>query len=159
MKLVKYTARTCRDNFISVLSDSEGTNKNVRFDERLGKPTMFVKEKGSRVRINCKYIGGNTRDNGFLEGTYFLGTLREKDGVSTLSGVIWTAPIFHLIMIILLAVSVVQCVYMKGFSPIPLCLAAFDVVMFLNEFKKQGIINRYLARAVRRAEATQNKKL
>ena len=157
MKLIKCQTETNRENFLLALSDSENTNRNVRFDEKLGKPTMLVKEKGNRIKISCKYIGGNTRDNGFLEGTYFLGTLREKGGVSTLRGVVWTAPIFHLIMLAMLVVFIVQCIFMKGFSVIPICLVAFDVVMFWNEFKKQGIISRYIQRAARLAQNNQKR--
>lgn len=157
MKLIKCSADVSRDDFLLALSDSENTNKNVRFDEKLGKPSMFVKEKGNRIKIACKYIGGNTKDNGFLEGTYFLGTLKEKNGVSTICGVVWTAPIFHLLMIAMLAVFIAQCIFMRGFSVIPICLVAFDVVMFWNEFKKQGIISRYVNRAARLAKNNQTR--
>ncbi len=150
MKLVKEIIDAPKEAFLDMLRDGEKTNQNVKFDEKRGKPTMFVKEKGNRIKITCKYIGGNTRDNGFIVGTYFTGSLKEKNGVTVLSGVIWTAPIFHLLMLIMLAVYIAQCIYLGGFSVIPLCLIAFDVVMFWNEFAKQGIIRRYIARAARK---------
>ena len=156
MKFIKEYAECGKEEFLTALKDSENTNKKVHFDEKRGKPTMFVKEKGNSIKITCKYIGGNTRDNGFIVGTYFIGKIKEKDGVSTLSGVVWTAPIFHFLMLAMLVVFIIQCIYMKGFSVVPFCLLAFDLVMFWPEFGKQGIIKRYIARARKRAE---NKKI
>ena len=152
MKLINVKAECDRESLLAAIRDSEGTNRNVKFDEKHGRPVMFLKEKGNRVSINCKYVGGATRDNGFIVGTYFVGRLKEKDGVTTVKGVVWTAPVFHAVLIGMLIAFIVQCVYLQGFSVIPLCAVAFDIVLFWNEFAKQGIIARYLSRAARRAE-------
>ena len=153
MKIINIKAECGKETLISTLRDSEKVNKNIRFDERRGKPVMFLTEKGKRTKITCKYIGGNTKDNGFIVGTYFTGKITEKEGVSSVRGVIFTAPIFHTVLLLMLVAFVIQCIYLKGFSVIPLCALAFDAVLFWNEFAKQGIISRYIARAAKRAEA------
>ena len=152
MKIIKVSAECDKESLLAAIKDSENTNKNVKFDEKRGRPVMFLKEKKKSITLTCKYVGGATRDNGFLVGTYFLGKVKEKDGRSTVSGVVWTAPIFHALLLCMLVAFIVQCIYMNGFSVIPLCALAFDVVLFWNEFAKQGIIGRYLSRAARRAE-------
>lgn len=157
MKIINQKAQCDKGALLAALADSESTNRNVRFDERRGKPTIFMTEKGERIRLTCKYIGGNTVDNGFIVGTYFTGRVTEKNGVSSVRGILWTAPIFHLILIAMLVAFIIMCIYRQGFSIIPLCAVAFDIVLFWNEFAKQGIISRYIARAAKRAEAEKNK--
>ena len=111
----------------------------------------YVPEKGKgRIKITCEMIGGPTKDNGFLVGTYFSGRLVEKDGRTKLKGVITTAPIYHLFLIALVAVFIIQCFKLRGFSVVPPIIVIFDIFMFKNEFKKQGYIKRYLYRAARR---------
>ena len=95
-------------------------------------------------------IGGPTKDNGFFVGTYFSGRLSEKDGRTKLKGIITTAPIYHLFLIALVVVFIIQCFRLRGFSVIPPIIIIFDIFMFKNEFKKQGYIKRYLYRAARR---------
>ena len=58
----------------------------------------------------------------------------------------------HLFMFALFAVFIVMCIVNGGFNAVPVCLIVFDVFMFYREFKKQGLIKRYILRAVRRAE-------
>lgn len=156
MKLINVTAECGKEGVLAALKDSERTNKNVRFDEKRGRPVMFLKEKRRGITLSCKYVGGNTRDNGFVVGTYFLGSVKEKKGKTTVRGVVWTAPIFHALIIGMLIAFIIQCIYLKGFSVIPLCALAFDIVLFWNEFGKQGIIKRYIYRALRRAENEKN---
>ena len=97
-------------------------------------------------------IGGPTKDNGFLEGTYFIGKLTEKNGVSSLRGVILTAPIYHTFIALLMALYVMRCIQLGGFNPVPIILLAFSFMMFKGEFEKQGTIERYLIRAFKRAD-------
>ena len=157
MKIINLKADCTAEALASAIRDSEKTNRNIRFDERRGRPAMLVTEKGKRLRITCKYVGGTTRDNGFIVGTYFTGRVTEKNGAASVRGVVWTAPVFHAVLFAMLAVFIIQCIYLKGFSVIPFCAVAFDIVLFRTEFAKQGIISRYIARAAKRAEA-ENKK-
>ena len=98
-------------------------------------------------------IGGPTKDNGFLEGTYFVGKLTESDGKTRLRGIILTAPIYHTFLALLLAFYVYRCISLTAFNPVPLILLIFSLMMFKKEFEKQGTIERYLKRAVRKAES------
>ena len=127
-------------------------NRDVVFNEKIGRPAIKVKEKGERLRITCELLDRPTRDNGFLVGTYFSGKLSEKNGITTLTGIILTAPIYPLVLFALFAAFIVMCIQKGGFSVAPVFLIAFDFVMFDLEFKKQGIIKRYLYRATRITE-------
>lgn len=153
MKFISVLTDTASaEDVLAMLADSAATNKNVAFDERYGKPTFHLKRKGESIKIKCEYVGGATRDNAFLDGTAFRGKVTEKNGVSRVSGIITTAPIFHLFMFALFAVFIVMCIVNGGFNAVPVCLIVFDIFMFYREFKKQGLIKRYILRAVRRAE-------
>lgn len=135
-----------------ILSDPERVNENVRFDEKKGIPKMKPTFRDDRLRVKCEMMNRPTKDNGFLVGTYFTGKLSERDGVTTLTGIIVTEPVFHLLFLALFAYFVILCFSVGGFSVVPICLCVFVVVMFWKEYQKQGIIERYLARAFRRAE-------
>ena len=152
MKFVKIRTDAPAEHVLSMLADNDRVNKNVTFDEKYGKPYFHLKRKDGSIRIKCEYMGGATKDNAFADGTAFRGRITEKNGVTTVSGVITTAFIFHLVMLALLGVFVYQCISIGGFNAVPLCLLAFDVFMFYKEFKKQGLIARYISRAVRRCE-------
>ena len=157
MKLLKITSCAKREALIELIKDSDRVNDRVKFDENKGRPKMHVKEKGDRLRIKCEMVGGPTKDNGFLEGTYFVGKLTEKDGVSTLRGIILTAPVYHTILALILVIYVIRCISLSAFNPVPLILLAFSIFLFKSEFEKQGIIERYLKRAVRKAEGETEK--
>lgn len=153
MKFINIRCEATKERFLSQLSDNEGTNKNVKFDdEKRGKPYIRIKENGDKLTVRCQYVGGTSKDNGFLEGTYFKGKIVEREGYSEIKGVILTAPIFHFIMLVLIGVFIYQCIRLGGISPVPICIVIFDIFMFWGEFHKQGIIERYIARAARRAE-------
>ena len=92
-------------------------------------------------------MGRGTKDNAFLEGTYFIGRASEKNGRSSVRGIILTAPIYHLLFTALFVFFIIQCFSVGGFSPIPIILLVFDVFMFKDEFKKQGLIKTYIFRA------------
>lgn len=152
MKLIKLSSNIARNELLELIKDSDRVNDKVKFDESKGKPRIHVKEKKDWLRIKCEMIGGPTKDNGFLEGTYFVGKLTEKDGTSRLSGVILTAPIYHAVLAAILVLYVIRCISLKAFNPVPIILLLFSLMMFRSEFEKQGTIARYLARAFRRAE-------
>ena len=149
MIFVNRKTETPRAELIAALNDSSKVNERVKFDEKRGRPQMFVKEKGSRVRITCRYVGGNNVDNGFIIGTLFLGRITEKNGVTRVRGIITTAPVFYAAILGLLVYSVIRGISLGGFNPVALIIAIASVLMFLPEFKKQGIIDRYIARAIK----------
>lgn len=150
MKFINIKLNAAKDDVMSLLKNNELVNEGVRYDSEKGKPFMKFKEKGNKVKIKCEMIGGSTRDNGFLVGTYFSGKVTERDGITSIKGVITTAPIYHLMMIILLGVFVLQCIRLNGFSPVPLLLVLFSAFIFKDEYKKQEYIRRYLYRAAKR---------
>ena len=153
MKFVRLDCSASRDELLSVIANSELVNDKVRFDEEKGRPRIHVKEKkGERLKIKCEMIGGPVKDNGFLEGTYFIGKLTEKNGASHLRGIILTAPIYHTFIALIMAIFVLRCIQLVAFNPVPNILLIFSLMMFRKEFEKQGTIERYLIRAVKRAE-------
>lgn len=158
MKFVSIKTYAAAEDLWYALEDPEGTNKNVKFDEVNGKPLMHVKRKDKSLKIKCEYLSKNKKDNEFLFGTTFKGKVTEKDGVTTVSGIITTEPIYHVITYLLFAVFAVQFFYFLiaegafSFPFVPIMVVFLDFFMFRAEFKKQGIIKRYIARAVRRAE-------
>ena len=137
---------------MNTVKNHELVNDRVKFDENKGKPLIRVKERGEWLKIKCEMVGGATKDNGFLEGTYFVGKLTEKDGVTRLRGVILTAPIYHTILALILAFYVYRCISLGAFNPVPVILFLFSLIMFRTEFEKQGTIERYLLRAQKRVE-------
>lgn len=155
MKFIKLRAPHSKERLISVLSDNELVNRNVRFEQYV--PEMKLrrgKKNPDRLRITCQFKNTATKDNGFLVGTYFKGRITEKDGVSTLKGYIATAPIYHFILFCFVAFFIYRCFSVGGFNPTPVILIAFDIFMFWREFKKRGMIERYIYRAFRKAGET-----
>ena len=149
MKIIKLESNASQSEILDMIKDSERVNDKVKFDENKGKPLIHVKQKGNRIKIKCEMIGGPTRDNGFLEGTSFIGKLTEKNGVTHLRGVIVTAPIYHTILALILALYVYRSISIGGFNPVPLILFIFSIFLLKSEFEKQGTIERYLKRALR----------
>ena len=154
MKIVKLESRASRSELLEVIRNSELVNDRVKFDENKGKPRIQVKDNKDWLRIKCEMVGGPSKDNGFLEGTYFVGKLTEKDGISKLRGVILTAPIYHTIIAAILVIYIIRCISLSAFNPVPIFLLAFSMILFKSEFEKQGTIDRYLKRAVKRANDT-----
>ncbi len=150
MKFINIDFQTSKNEVMSMIMNNERVNGNARFDSDKGKPLMKFKEKNGRLKITCEMIGGPTKDNGFIVGTCFTGKVKEKNGVTSINGVITTAPIYHLIMLALFAVFILQCIRFKGFSVVPILLVIFSVFIFKDEYKKQEYIRRYLYRAARR---------
>ena len=70
MKFINIDFPAKKDEVISMITDNEAVNKNVRFEEGKGKPFMKVKIKNNdKMRITCEMLGKATRDNGFFVGT------------------------------------------------------------------------------------------
>lgn len=156
MKHIKISSPLSKEDLLEVLRNQDEVNKNVTFDQSKGKPVILVNEKGGCVNMTCKMVGGPSKDNGFIVGTFFKGRFKEKNGSTTLSGYIMTAPLYHIAMLILTALFIYRCISLGGFSPVPVILIVFSYFLFKNEYKKQGIIERYIKRAFRKA--VENKK-
>lgn len=152
MKFLNYKTATPKEKLLSMIKDSNRVNEKVKFDEKRGRPQMFVKEGKKSITVTCRYIGGNTRDDGFIIGTFFWGRLTEKKGETRLSGIILTAPLFYAAIFGLLVYSIVAGIMKGGFNPVAIIIAAFSYLMFRPEFQKQGVIARYLYRSVRMSE-------
>ena len=152
MKLVNYKTTAKREQLLSLIKDSNRVNEKVKFDDKLGRPQMFVKERKNSITVTCRYVGGSSRDDGFIIGTFFWGRIVEKNGETRLNGVTLTAPLFYAAILGLLVYSIIRGIALGGFNPIALILAVASYLMFRGEFKKQGVIERYLHRAIRMSE-------
>ena len=80
MKFVQIKTRRTPEELLAMLSDNDKVNEKVRFDSKRGTPRMKLKENKQRIRITCELVGGTTKDNGFLVGTYFGGKIKVKNG-------------------------------------------------------------------------------
>ena len=147
MLFVNYSIDASADKVLDRLLDGNTVETAENYDTQNGKPNFHVKAKDSIVKIKCEMMGRGTKDNAFLEGTYFIGKITEKDCRCRLRGLIITAPIYHLLFAALFVFFIIQCFSGGGFSPIPVILLGFDIVMFKDEFRKQGLIKRYIFRA------------
>lgn len=157
MRFVKYDIHAKRDDVLASLAENDKIVSQEKFDLSNGKPRIHIKEKSNnKVIIRCEYVGGRTKDNGFLEGTYFVGKLSEVDETTKISGIIITAPIYHSIIALLMSFFVYQCVVKSGFSPIPIIALVFSFIILRDEFRKQGIIKRYIFRALKNTFAKIN---
>ena len=156
MKLVNLKIEAPRDEVLEFIKDNRKVNSNVKFDDKRGTPFMHVKEKKDNLTITCEMINRATKDNGFLIGTFFRGKMRERDGITELKGIILTAPIYHLVWGILLGILIWQCFYHTAISAVPILFIAFEIIMYSQEFKKQGYIKRYLERAFSRLYREKN---
>lgn len=152
MKFVNLRTTASRESIVEAIRSSDKVNERVKFDEKRGRPQMKLRERGSLLYITCEMIGGPSKDNGFFVGTYFLGTLKEKGGECRLSGITLTAPIYHLALIAFCVYFLIQSFIVGGITLVPIILVAFSLYLFKGEFAKQGIIKRFLGRAVRYAE-------
>ena len=149
MLFVNYKINAKREEVLGVMRDSDRVVFEENYDTSHGKPKMHIKERNKSVKIKCEMTGRPTKDNGFLEGTYFLGGIKERGGVCHIRGLILTAPIYHLAFIAIFAYFIYLCFTIGGFSPIPVILTVFDIFMFKDEFRKQRLIKRYIFRALK----------
>ncbi len=152
MKFVNCKTAVASDDLFALLSNSDRVNDGVKFDEKRGKPFMNVKRKGTRIYITCRMMGGASKDNGFIVGTFFVGRMTEKNGVTRISGITLTSPLYHLLLLALTVFFIYRCIVLGGFNPVPVILLIFGLLLCKDEYKKQGIIARYIARAVRKSE-------
>lgn len=150
MKLISISVPTSREEFLATVTDNRLVNEGVRFPEGQGAPTAEVKAGKSLVRIRCRMVGGASRDNGFLFGTALVGRIKERDGVTTLRGLILTEPILHLLWLGILVYFVFTCIRLGGISPFPILLSVMFLLLFRSEYRKQEYLCRYLYRAQRR---------
>ena len=103
MKFINIYYTASREEVLSMLSNNEAVNRNVRVDSSRGTHVITVKEKNkNRIKLNCKIVGGPSKDNGFIQGTALSAKLVEKDGVTNLRGVITTEPVYHLFFFIMI---------------------------------------------------------
>ena len=153
MKFLNLRTPYSKEQLLKLLSDNDFVNAGVRFEEKLGRPMMHIKEKkNGAIRMTCELTGRPTKDDSFfLLGTYFKAKITETDEGSILKGYIVTAPIYHLVWIGLVVLFILQCIKLGGFSVVPIFLVGLNFIMFSNEYKKQGLIERYVMRALRRA--------
>ena len=149
MRTFKYRVRASRDELVAMLGDNDRVNRGVSTEYKKGNAHMHVDTKGERIRMHCEFIGGATKDNAFVDGTKLHGKIVERDGYTEFRGIIMTAPIFHALLILMFAFFVIMCIVKQGFNVVPICLVIFDIFMYKDEFKKQDIIDRYVARAVK----------
>ena len=101
MKSFKYKVNASREELLELLSDNEQVNKFVNCSCKKGTPLMKVNSNGEKVRMNCEFVGGATKDNAFIDGTKLYGRITEKDGYTEFRGVITTAPIFHAVLFLM----------------------------------------------------------
>ena len=152
MKFVSVKSGASEESILSALKSSDKVNERVKFDEKQGRPVMKLKERGKALYMSCEMVGGPTKDNGFLIGSFFLGRLTRKGDECRLRGILLTAPIYHLALLAFCAYFAVQAFIVGGIPIVPIIVAAFSLLVFKDEFKKQGIIKRFILRAVRYAE-------
>ena len=149
MLLVNYKINAEKGAVLGVLRDNDRVVNAENYDLTSGKPRMHIKEKGNLLKIKCEMTEHATKDNGFLEGTYFLGGIKEENGRTSVSGVIVTCPIYHAILFAIFVYFIVQCFIIQGFSPIPIILIVFNIFMCKEEFKKQPLIKQYIFRTMK----------
>lgn len=158
MLFVNYKIHAPESEIRRSLFDDVHVCEEEKYDTSKGTPKFHVKDKGSRIKISCEFLGRATRDNGFLEGTYFLGGIKENGDESRISGIILTAPIYHTIFLALVVFFIYQCFALGGISVVPILLIVFNLFMFRDEFRKQGLIKRYIFRSLKITYANTTKK-
>ena len=149
MLFVNYKIDAPRDEVLRSLDDNNTIVEEEKFDVSNGRPKMHIKLKNEWIRISCEMIDGPSKDRDFKLGTKFWGRISEHGGTTKIQGIALTAPLYHLILLIMFAFFIYKCISLGGFSVVPVCLVVFDVFMFMREFKKQGIIKRYIFRALK----------
>ena len=149
MLFVNYKIKAPKDALLRNLGANEKLIEEEHYDTSKGIPKLHIKQNGDKIKVGCEMLGRSTKDNGFLEGTWLRGRITERDGVTTVKGVIITAPIYHAVILLLFAFFVYRCVSLGGISVTPIILIVFSAFMFAGEFKKQGIIKRFLFRALK----------
>ena len=77
MKFLNLKTPYSKEQLIKLLSDNDFVSSGVKFDEKLGRPMMHLKEKkDGGIRMTCELTDRPTRDDSFfLLGTYFKGKI------------------------------------------------------------------------------------
>lgn len=153
MKIINLFSEFSKGEVMDIINDNDRVNAGVRFNDKYGaKPYMHITEKDGRLKIKCEMIGRPTKDNGFLAGTVFRGKIKEEGSGTRIKGIITTSAIYHAIMLILFVFLFVTMIIKSSYNLIPMLVLviAFEIMFFKDEFKKQGYIERYLIRALKR---------
>ena len=153
MKRIHYTVNATPEALLTLVADNRRVNDGIRFPEGTGAPTAEIRSRGAFVRIRCRMVGGASRDNGYLFGTAFLGTLRATEQGSVLSGLIVTEPLLHLAWLAITIYYVIACISVGGINLVPIFLSLFMYLFFRPEYQKQEVLFRYLLRAAKRLES------
>ena len=157
MKHINLRTSKSPEELLGAISDNNFVSDGIKFNDKGTRPHMHVKDKGNgKIKIKCEIMGGPSKDNGFLEGTYFKGSVREQDGKTTVKGIVITAPIYHLILLALTIFFIYQCIAVGGISLIPIIMLLFSFFMFRDEYRKQSIIKRYIFRSLKITYARKN---
>ena len=152
MKFVNFKINSERTPFLDTVRDNRIVNEGISPAEDGAFPTAEVKEGKHLVRIRCRMVGGASRDNGFFFGTYFKGSVKEREDGLHIRGVIVTEPIVHLIWLAIVIYFIIVCFQVGGISLIPIFLSLLLYFVFKPEYKKQNILFRYLIRAAKRSK-------
>ena len=152
MKIIKRFVAVDREKLVDLIKNTDWVNQSFRFDEKKGRPTFKVRERNHRIRISCEMVGGATKDNGFISGTFFSGRIIERDDGVVLKGVIVTAPLYHALLALLTAFFIYRCIQLQGINFVPIIMMVFSFIMFKDEFKKQNLIAAFLSKAIATAE-------
>lgn len=157
MKRISIQTPLAREDILSALRDAPTVNAGLTFDDREGSPTVHVREgRADRLRLRCCMLGGASRDNGYVQGTFFWGRMRERNGMTYIRGSIMTEPVFHVLWLALIAFFIVTCIQRTALSVVPICLIVFVYFMFRKEYRKQEYLRRYILRAIHRLEKKNN---
>lgn len=156
MRWIDLSVSAPAETLKQMLSERKIPTENL-CDRKLGTPLMHLRLRGERVRVRCELTGRPTKDNGFIQGTAFYGRITERAQMCRVRGIIVTEPVFHLCFLALFIGFLFRCVSLGGFSVVPLCLAVFVFFLFRTEYKKQGILLRYLRRVACLCEEVQKK--
>ena len=153
MKIINLFTPFSKESVLDIIKDNNRVNDGVRFDDKYGaKPFMHITEKDGKLKIKCEMIGRPTKDNGFLAGTVFRGRISEDEHGTKIKGIITTSFIYHILMLVLFVFLFIKMIMNSAYTLIPIFVfvIAFELMFFKDEFKKQGYIQRYLLRALRR---------
>ncbi len=150
MKFVDLSIRMPKAEVLEYISDSKTVNDKVRFDTKAGTPFMHVSEKDGKLKIKCEMMDLAYKDNEFIQGTSFRGKITESNGETRIKGIITTEPIYHIICSLIVIVAIVFSFFNAAMISVPILFLASEFIFLSSEFKKQGYIQRYLARAIKR---------
>ncbi len=150
MKFVNFKIPEDREAVLTSIADYRIANRKRKSEENAPIPSATVKRWGHDVfRIRCNYVGGPTRDDGFVEGTFFIGKLKNTEKGCRMKGIILTEPVFHTLFFGVFIYLVIKAVEQSAIPVTPLCLLAFVLFMLRKEYKKQDVLYQYLIRAVK----------